>query len=147
MSRRAFDGFTAVVPEGWSATLDEGTYSDPGGQASTRFVPTGGGGELIVSAPLLDPDDQPGADVVELESMVREWGMRRGVDEPLVVSTETREGSARAAASYRIGDELVDVWFISDGTALLSASYVCSWTDRDRHKAAREALVGSLRFR
>jgi len=40
----------------------------------------------------------------------------------------------------------VEVWFVSDGTALLTATYVCPWSDRDRHRAAREALVGSLRF-
>jgi hypothetical protein len=147
MSRRAFEGFSAIVPEGWSAVIDEATYSDAGAQLPTRFAPLRGGGELIVSAPSLHPDDQPGADADELEALAREWGMRRGVDEPLAVSTETRQGAARASAWYRIGDELVEVWLVSDGTALLQATYVCPWGDRDLDRAAREALIGSLRLR
>jgi hypothetical protein len=146
MIRRAFDGFSAVVPDGWSALLDDATYSDPGGQLPTRFFPPGGG-ELIVSLPPLDADDQPGADADELEALAREWGMRRGVDEPLAVSTEIRQGMARATASYRIGEELVEVWFASDGTAMIKATYVCPWSERDRDRPAREALIGSLRFR
>ncbi len=148
MIRHDFERFSAVVPEGWVASLDDATYSDAGGgEVPTRFVPALGEGELIVSAPALHPDDQPGADPDELESLAREWGMRRGVDEPLSVSTETRQGMARASASYRIGDELVEVWFVSNGTGLLKATYVCPWSDRDRDRAAREALIGSLRFR
>jgi hypothetical protein len=152
MSRREFDGFTAIVPEGWAAAFDEATYSDAtytdagSTHLPTRLVCGEGGGELIVSMPRLHPDDQPGADTDELESLAREWGMRRGVDEPISVTTEVRRGVARASATYRIGDELVEVWFISNGTALLKATYVCPWADRDRGWGAREALVGSIAF-
>jgi hypothetical protein len=48
-------------------------------------------------------------------------------------------------ASYRLRDDFVEVWFISDGTTLIKTSYVCPWEDRDQHAAAREALVLSLR--
>jgi hypothetical protein len=146
MTRRSFKGFTAVVPEGWSAVLDEGTYSEPGAPSARRFFPAGGGGAVVVSVPALHPDEQPGADPAELESLAREWGMRRGIDEPLSVTTEKHQGSARASASYRIGDDLVEVWFVSDGTVLLTATHVCPFRDRDRHRAAREALIGSLRL-
>lgn len=146
MTRRAFDGFTAVVPEGWSAAVDDETYSEPSERLATRFAPATGGGAVLVNLPVLDPDEQPGADEVELESLAREWGMRRGMTEPLSLSTETVQGLARASASYRIGDDLVEVWFLSDGTVLVTATYVCRWTDRDRHRAAREALVGSVRI-
>jgi hypothetical protein len=146
MSRRAFEGFSAMVPEGWSVLLDEATYSGEGtGSLPTRFVGAGGG-ELIVSVPRLHPDDQPGADADELESLAREWGMRRGQDEPLGVSTEVRQGTASASATYRIGEEMVEVWFVSDGAALLKATYVCPWAERDRDRPAREALIGSLRL-
>jgi hypothetical protein len=146
MIRRAFEGFTAVVPEGWSFAPDEGTYSEPGAASATRFRPAGGGGAVVVSVPALHPDEQPGADAAELESLAREWGMRRGIDEPLSIVTEKRQGHARASASYRIADDLVEVWFVSDGTALLTATHVCPFRDRDRHRAPREALIGSLRL-
>ena len=77
--------------------------------------------------------------------------VRRGVDEPLAVSTEIRQGAARASAWYRIGDELVEVWFVSDGAALLQATYVCPWVDRDLDRPARSPPLyrggqGRLRF-
>ena len=86
LGRHAFDGFSAVVPGGWRAEIGDATYSDPGAPQPTRFArsPGGpGGGELLVSVPLADADEQPGADPDELSSLARAWGMRRGMDEPL----------------------------------------------------------------
>jgi hypothetical protein len=147
MSRLDFGGFSAIVPEGWSAIVDEGTFTEgPGRDEPTRFTRAHAAGELLVTRLHLHPDDQPGADDDELEGLAREWGMRRGVDEPLAVARELREGLARASATYRIGGDLVEVWFISDATALLKVTYVCPWADRDKDRAAREALIGSLRI-
>lgn len=145
MGRSAFEGFSCVVPEGWKASRDEVTYSEAGLHAPMRFHSPGRRGVLRVSVPWLDPDEQPGADPEELEGMAREWGRRRGVDEPLACAAEVQGGLARAAASYRIGGEFVEVWFLSDATTHIRASYVCKWDERDVDRAAREALVGSLR--
>ena len=83
-----------------------------------------------MSVPRLHPDDQPGADADELESLAREWGMRRGVDEPLAVlhraPAAASRGRRRATGS---GEDLVEVWFISDGTTMMKATYVCPWAD------------------
>jgi hypothetical protein len=147
MSRQAFEGFTAVVPEGWSAAREETTYSEATEHAPTRFVSPGGRGALRVNVPALDPDEQPGADPDELDALARDWGMRRGIDEPLACATELRHGVARAAASYRIGEDFVELWLFSDGASMLQATYVCPWEARDEGRAAREALVGSIRLR
>jgi hypothetical protein len=145
VGRSAFEGFSGVVPEGWKASRDEVTYSEAGLHAPMRFHSPRRVGVLRVSVPWLDPDEQPGADPEELEGLAREWGLRRGVDEPLTCATEVRSGLARATASYRIGGDFVEVWFLSDGTTLIKASYVCKWDEREVDRAAREALVGSLR--
>lgn len=147
MSRRyKYEAFSVVVPEGWSEILDEATFSDPDVSAPVRFAPLDGEGEIIVTTPRVDADDLPGADPDELEALVREWGMRRGINEPLGVSTEVRQGVARAGASYKVGDELCEIWFVCDGTALLRVTYVCPFGDRDLDRGSREALIGSLRF-
>jgi len=145
LSRTAFEGFSVVVPEGWKARRDEVTYSEPGPFAPMRFHPPGRAGVLRAQVPWLDADDQPGADPDELEALAREWGLRRGISEPHLCASEVRDGLARAVASYRLKDEYVEVWFISDGTTLIKTSYVCKWDERDQHRAAREALVGSIR--
>lgn len=145
MSRTAFDGFTAVVPEGWKASREEATYSEGAEHAPIRFRAPDRRGTLRVQVPWIDADEQPGADPEELELMAREWGVRRGVDEPLACATELQSGLARAFASYRIGEDLVEVWYLSDGTTMIQASYVCRWEARDVDRGARMALVGSLR--
>jgi hypothetical protein len=146
VSRRAFEGFSAVVPEGWRAEVGDATYSDPGAPQPTRFAPARGGGELLVSRLFVDADEQPAADPDELDALVRAWGLRRGMDEPLAFSGRLADGVATASATYRIGDELVEVWYLSDGEALIEASWVCAWGARDEDRPAREALVGSIRF-
>lgn len=147
MSRSAFEGFTAVVPEGWSATREEVTYSEAAEHAPTRFVAPSGRGPLRVSAPALDPEEQPGADPDELEALARDWGVRRGIDDPISCVAEVSGGVARAAVSYRIGEDFVALWLLSDGASMLQATYVCPWDARDEDRAAREALVGSIRLR
>lgn len=147
MGQSAFEGFSAMVPEGWKASRDEVTYSEAGVHAPMRFTSPGRRGVLRVSVPWLDADEQPGADPDELDALAREWGLRRGIDEPLACAAELASGLARAAASYRLGEDYVAVWFISDGTTLIKASYVCKWEARDADRAAREAMVGSLRPR
>lgn len=145
MGHSRFEGFSAMVPEGWKASRDEVTYSEAGVHAPMRFTSPGRRGVLRVSVPWLDADEQPGADPDELDALAREWGLRRGIDEPLACHAEVAGGLARAAASYRIGEDYVAVWFISDGATLIKASYVCKWDERDGDHAAREAMVGSLR--
>lgn len=145
MTRAAFGGFSAVVPEGWKAGRDEVTYSEAGEHAPMRFRSPGRRGTLRVNVPWLDADEQPGADPDELEALAREWGLRRGLDEPLACAAEVVGGLGRAAASYRLGEDFVEVWFVSDGSALIKASYVCRWEDREIDRAARTALAGSLR--
>lgn len=147
MGQSAFEGFSAMVPEGWKAGRDEVTYSEAGEHAPMRFTSPGRRGVLRVSVPWLDADEQPGADPDELDALAREWGLRRGIDEPLTCTAELASGLARAAASYRLGEDFVTVWFLSDGTTLIKASYVCKWDEREADRPAREAMVGSLRPR
>ncbi len=110
-------------------------------------MPPLGLGRLRVSLPLIDPEDQPGADTEELKAMAWEWGTRRGIEEPRWWATELRSGVARAAATFRIGDDFVALWLLSDGASLVEATYVCPWDRREADRAAREALVASLRLR
>ena len=147
MTRSAFEGFTAVVPDGGSATREEVTYSEASAHAPMRFMPPSELGKLRVSRSTLDPEEQPGADPEELAALAREWGTRRGIDAPLSCATELRRGVARAAASYRIGDDFVALWLVADDASLVEATYVCPWDRREADREAREALVGSLRLR
>jgi len=102
---------------------------------------------MLVSVPWLDADELPGADPRELEVLVREWGVRRGVAEPLSCKKETRAGLARAEASFRIGDDFMMVWLLSDGSTLLKVTWVSPWDARNERRDECEAIVDSLQPR
>ncbi len=128
MAHSAFEGFSVVVPEGWKAGRDEVIVLRGRHVRADALHLARPPRVLRVSIPWLDADEQPGADPDELDALAREWGLRRGIDAPLACVTELRDGLARADASYRIGEDFVEVWFISDSATLIKASYVRKWT-------------------
>ena len=65
---------------------------------------------------------------------------------PLASDTAARREGSIASATYRLSGDFVQVWYLTNGRAVLHASYVCPWADREEEHAAREAIVGSLRF-
>jgi hypothetical protein len=146
VSRVAYDGFSMVLPEGWADVEDEATYSEPEQTPSLTFAPANGSGALYVSAPIYDADLQPGGTPEDAEALVLEWGVRRGIAAPMALDTAVRREGGIASATYRLGGDFVQVWYLTNGRAVLHASYVCPWADREEDHAVREAIVGSLRF-
>jgi hypothetical protein len=98
----------------------------------------------VVYVPAYDPEHT--VHPQELVDLALEWGARRGLREPLESASRTRTGGAEATASYRLGGEFVQIWFLSNGISFIKASYVCAWGVRDVHREAREALIASIRF-
>lgn len=149
MKKLAFDGYAVTLPEGWSDVLEEGTYSDPDRPPPITFAKHEGIGVLYVTAiHYEDEDDAPAATTQAMEHEALEWGRRRGMQTPLAAASEARRDVVQASASYRVGDDFVQVWYVGNGGALLlEASYVCPWSARDDERLGRDMLVGSLRFR
>ena len=147
MNRRqvVFEGFSLGLPAGWSEVVEEGSYSDPDRLPPVTITREDGVGAFYVQ-PLLYPGESPSDEPHVVEGMAIEWGERRGHVQPLACASERREDGCLAGATYRIGDEFVQVWFLCDGTAVLHASYVCPWSARDDERGARDALVASLTF-
>jgi hypothetical protein len=147
MPRTAYEVFSVVLPEGWSDVLEDATYSDPDAALPPiTFAAKGGPGTMHVSAPLFPRDAQPGASVGAMEALARAWGEGRGLATPLALSSRATPIGGLAQASYALGDDFVEVWFVSDGRGVLCASYVCPFAARDVERDAREAIVASLRF-
>ncbi len=144
----ALEGFTLALPPGWSELIEDATYSDPDLLPPAAFGADDGPGTFYVAEVAWDPEatDQPPTDPADLEALAREWGTRRGIAAPLTCTSDRRPHGAVATASYRIADDFVAVWLLSNGHAVLCASYVCPWPDRDLEQAARDAIAASLRI-
>ena len=146
-SRLRFDGFSLVLPAGWSEMLDEATYTDPEQSPPLVLVADNGAGTLYVSTPVLYEDTFVGMTTEDAERRALEWGRRRGLPEPVLLQSEPLpDGGARATAVHRVGEQLVQVWFLTNGRDVVHASYVSSWDERDHDRRGREAIVASLRL-
>jgi hypothetical protein len=147
VERQVYDGFSVVLPDGWIELGDDGTFAESDGDLPIRFAREGGGeGTVLVTVPLFDPEEQPGDDAAELEALALGWGTRRGLAAPFASATQARRIGTMATAVYAMRGQFVQLWFFSDGSSLVHATYVCDWDSREDERASREALVASLRF-
>jgi hypothetical protein len=147
VERQVYEGFSVVLPDGWAELEDDATFAESEGDLPFRFAPEGGGaGMVLVTVPLLEPEEQPGDDAAELEALALGWGARRGLAAPIGSATQARRDSTMATAVYALRGQFVQLWFFSNGTSLVQASYVCDWDSREDERAPREALVASIRF-
>ncbi len=147
MERHVYEGFSVVLPDGWSDLFDDAGFPEPDQDPPTRFAAERGGpGVVLVTVPLIDPDELPSADAADLEALAQDWGTRRGLAEPLACATQARRDGTMATAAYTLRGHFVQLWFLSNGASLVHASYVCPWDAREVERTPREAVIASLRF-
>jgi hypothetical protein len=147
VERQVYEGFSVVLADGWTELEDDGTFAESDSDLPIRFAREGGGaGMVLVTVPLFDPEEQPGDDPAELEALALAWGARRGLSAPIASATQARRIGTMATAVYALRGQFVQLWFFSDGSSLLHATYVCGWDSREDERAPREAIVASLRF-
>lgn len=146
MARQIFEGFSLVLPEGWFDVLDDSTYGGHDELPPFRFAAPHGRGALLVNSADFHPDDHGGAEPAEVLALAHEWGARRGLGAPLSSSSEGGGEGALATAVYNVRGDFVQLWFLTNGRALVEASYVCPWDEREVEQRDREAIIRSLRF-
>ncbi len=147
MERQVYEGFSAVLPDGWSELEDDATFAESDGDLPIRFAVKGGGaGTVLVTVPLLEPEEQPSDDATDLLALAEGWGTRRGLAAPISAGTQARRDGTMVTAVYALRGQFVQLWFLSNGSSLVQASYVCDWDEREDERTEREALVASLRF-
>jgi len=147
VERQVYEGFSVVLPDGWSDLFDDAGLSEPDEDPPTRFAAERGGpGIVLVTVPLVDPDELPSADAAELEALAQDWGTRRGLAAPITSATQARRDGTMATAAYTLRGQFVQLWFLSNGASLVQASYVCPWNAREEERTSREAVIASLRF-
>jgi hypothetical protein len=147
VERQVYEGFSVVLPDGWVELEDDATFAESDGDLPIRFASeSGGAGKVLVTVPLLDPEEQPGEDAAELLALAHDWGKRRGLAEPIAAATQARRGAMMATAVYALRGQFVQLWFFSNGASLVHASYVCDWDAQEDERTPREAVVASLRL-
>jgi hypothetical protein len=143
--RRTFEGFSIVLPPGWQEQLGDATYSDPDEVPAASFGAPGGG-TLQVSPVLLEEDEDTTSGIDDPRALAIEWGRHRGLATPLGAASGAVAGGTIGTATYRLGSDFVQIWFLSNGHDLVQVTYVTSWASQEVERATREAAVASLRF-
>jgi hypothetical protein len=142
--RLTLEGYAISFPDGWAAVLEESSYSDPDQTPPHAFARRDGTGTLYVGVPLVESGEAPRPVIEEVVAAALRWGARRGYERPLAYGSALLRAAAMATALFRIDDELVQVWILSNGRTVVQASYVCPWDERDRERADRERIVRSV---
>jgi hypothetical protein len=134
--------FRISMGDGWediTASLDDTdapfTFADP----------ISGVGALQLSPALYRDGRLPKIARSDLTEMLNEFADMRELGKPIDRSSDS-EGMVIEGARFHSGDDLVRVWYGSDGVNLMLVTYVCEWDHRDRESAQIEMAVRSVRF-
>jgi hypothetical protein len=104
-----------------------------------------GAGALQFSCGLYESGPEPRPSLGDLKSMVLEFGENRGLGEPWNIEVGHAD-SDYAAASFRIGDDFVRAWYVSDGLSFCLVTYVCDLGSEAAELSEIERMIRSLRF-
>ena len=137
-----FGEFFISVADGWediTATLDDAdapwTVADP----------VSGVGALQLSPAIYKGGRLPRVGPQDLSALLDDFASRRGLDDPFDRSTYSNE-VAIEGVSFHSGEDLIRVWYASDGKNIMLVTYVCEWCHRGREALQVEMAVRSIRF-
>lgn len=137
-----FGAFSISVSEGWediTATLDEAdapwTIADP----------VSGVGALQFSPAIYRGGPSPEVGPQDLCALLDEFASSRGLNDPFERLSYSNE-VAIEGASFHSGEDLIRVWYVSDGDNVVLVTYVCEWRYRGREARQADIAVRSIPF-
>lgn len=140
--RIQFPGFSLSAYENW-VDITDSLHDD--NAPCTVAKPEHGVGALQFSPALYRHGPVPSPSIVDLAAMITEFARSHELAEPFAKSTFS-EAVAGAGASYRVGDEFIRVWYLSDGKNIMLVTYVCDWDRRHQEAEEAEGVVRSVEF-
>jgi hypothetical protein len=137
-----FGAFSISVAGGWediTATLDDASAP------LTVADPIAGVGALQFSSAISKAGQLPRVGSDDLSAMLDEFGSEHGLGDPFDRSSDSGEVAVEGA-SFHSNDDLIRVWYASDGKNVMFVTYCCEWSQRAREASHREMTVRSIRF-
>jgi hypothetical protein len=134
--------FSISVVDGWediTATLEDAEAP------LTIANPVSGIGALQFSPAIYQGGQLPQVMSHDLSALLNKFADGQGLNDPFDRLSYPGEITVEGA-SFRSGDDLIRVWYVSDGRNVMLVTYVCDWSQRDGEASEREMAVRSLRF-
>lgn len=140
--RLVYEAFTLNVPTSWQEIRGAEDGTD---WPLTLADPIDGVGALQLSVATYRAGPVPSIRLTTLLGLLEEFSLGR----ELTCQTDLRQISASnllATANYRKGEDQVRVWYVSDGSNLALATYVCDWDQQLTEAEICDSIVASLEF-
>jgi hypothetical protein len=136
-----FGGIVVSAPEPWRDVSDEVEVGD----SVFTLGQDDGLGALQFSIAIYQHGLLPCPTVADLISMVKEFGIKRKLDDAFDCQTE--DGDLRiAGCSYRFEGQFLRIWYVTDGRSFAFVSYNSKWEMQNRELPDCEGIVRSIRF-
>jgi hypothetical protein len=137
-----FPGFQIDAADDWRDITE--SLNNP--KAPPTLAMPDGVGALQFSLARYKTGTIPSPTIADLLSMVREFADNKDLDEPFDEDTFS-EDVMGAGASFKGGEDLIRVWYISDGKNFVLVTYVCGWESRDTTEVQEcNSFVRNIRF-
>jgi hypothetical protein len=140
--RLSFRGFSLLVREGWHDVTDEFEGPDVPYTISNTDLDIG---VLQFSCALYRGGKVPNATTETLCDFLDDFAAKQrwknGFERQIYSGTNLLVGESFCDGSY-----FVRVWYISDGSNFILATYVSQWDLRHIEREEREMIVASIRF-
>ncbi|MBV8398550.1 MAG: hypothetical protein JOZ17_07405 [Acetobacteraceae bacterium] len=107
--------------------------------------PVAGVGALQFSPAIYKAGRLPQIGPEDLSELLDEFACKQGLEGPFDHSIYPGE-VAIEGASFHAEDDLIRVWYATDGKNVMLITYVCNWDYRDQEACEREMIVRSVRF-
>lgn len=136
-----FGELLADLPVGWNEITDEIPVPDP----PLTLAKEEGVGALQFSSATYLSGDLPNPTLLDLQRFLEEKATGESWGDP--ISLETGTGSLMfARGEYRLGQDYMRAWYLSDGLNFVFATYNCDWGERARERRDVDSIIATLRF-
>jgi hypothetical protein len=140
--RLDFGEFSLTVPAGWEDITS--TLENPDAPL-TIADPIAGVGALQFSVSMYESGKPPSIGPQDLLSLLDDFAVQQGFDDPFDFSAYSDELMIEGA-SFHAGENLIRVWYATDGQNMMLITYVCDRADSHCETSQIERSVQSIRF-
>jgi len=136
-----FGPLMADVPEGWIDVTEQVPVPDP----PITLARLNGAGALQFSTAEFTEGIPPNPMRSDLQEFLEQKAVQDRWGPP--IRHETGTGSMMfASGEFRVGQDYMKAWYLSDGRNFAFATYVCDWAEQEQERGEVEAIVRSLSF-
>ncbi|GAA4441847.1 hypothetical protein [Bremerella cremea] len=137
-----YPGFSLQCPANWEDITDQVDADDPPITLADRDADTGA---LQFSAAMFESGELPQIDEASLRELLKNYAEAYELGEPLE-TTYHSEPVQRITATFEMYDDLICLWYLTDGKSLVFASFITERPADPTAVATVQQMLDSLKI-